>query len=687
MKKVLFLLILILSASSVYSQGRLPADLGPNGGLKIECWNGVSFGVCASGGAGSDVNISGVGGNTVTTSVPVSCLSGCGSPPATPDNAVFTAGTTNVSITAGVFNDGLANVTSGNSAAPRITNKRALHVNFRDNSGVEIGTSANPIQVTGANGTFILGSGGNTIGSISNLFVLDATLTNRFPAGSNPANGETNTVNITRAGSYNYIFNGSTWDRWNGGVTLNTGGNVIGSISNTGFNVTGTLPAFAATPTFNIGTTNGLLLDATYTGRMPAGASPANGESNTNTSLSRIGGFNFIYNGTTWDRWTGAVTGSGNFNVTNSGTFAVQASQAGTWTVQPGNTANTTPWLTTISQGGNSAAVNGAGQLSITCANCSGSGASAVDESTFVQGTNSVAPQGNLFINTYTPLTTGQVGIQRSSSTGEAFEVIRDAAGNLRGANVTAANALVVDGSLVTQPVSGSVTVSGTIACSNCAGGTTTTSVATPLVAIATPTFEVDKLGQRIDPRSTRTLTASDVVTLANPVTTVAVSNFPTTSTSQVIIQQGALATTSPLKVQLTNSLGQVIDPRLTTPLIQDYCSGAKQFAPISVTANTRLGIGRNAFKVIICSISIFTTAAENISIVEGFGATCATTTLGVMGGATAANGYNFAANQGSNLGGSGNAVAGAANYGSDICLFKSGAGVVSGVMAYAYQP
>jgi hypothetical protein len=33
--------------------------------------------------------------------------------------------------------------------------------------------------------------------------------------------------------------------------------------------------------------------------------------------------------------------------VTNAGTFAVQAAQSGTWTVQPGNTANTTAWLVT----------------------------------------------------------------------------------------------------------------------------------------------------------------------------------------------------------------------------------------------------------------------------------------------------------------------------------------------------
>jgi hypothetical protein len=40
--------------------------------------------------------------------------------------------------------------------------------------------------------------------------------------------------------------------------------------------------------------------------------------------------------------------------VTNAGTFAVQAAQSGTWTVQPGNTANTTPWLTTPTPTANS---------------------------------------------------------------------------------------------------------------------------------------------------------------------------------------------------------------------------------------------------------------------------------------------------------------------------------------------
>lgn len=44
---------------------------------------------------------------------------------------------------------------------------------------------------------------------------------------------------------------------------------------------------------------------------------------------------------------------------------AIPVSQSGTWTVQPGNTVNTTPWLTTINQGGNSATVSAGGALKV----------------------------------------------------------------------------------------------------------------------------------------------------------------------------------------------------------------------------------------------------------------------------------------------------------------------------------
>lgn len=72
----------------------------------------------------------------------------------------------------------------------------------------------------------------------------------------------------------------------------------------------------------------------------------------------------------------GNATGAADFGAGNSSAqtvrtviatnqSAIPVSESGTWTVQPGNTANTTPWLMTISQGGNSATVTGANALKV----------------------------------------------------------------------------------------------------------------------------------------------------------------------------------------------------------------------------------------------------------------------------------------------------------------------------------
>jgi hypothetical protein len=61
---------------------------------------------------------------------------------------------------------------------------------------------------------------------------------------------------------------------------------------------------------------------------------------------------------------TGALRIDGSA-VTQPVSGTVAATQSGTWTVQPGNTPNTTPWLTTISQGGNSATVTASNALKV----------------------------------------------------------------------------------------------------------------------------------------------------------------------------------------------------------------------------------------------------------------------------------------------------------------------------------
>lgn len=59
--------------------------------------------------------------------------------------------------------------------------------------------------------------------------------------------------------------------------------------------------------------------------------------------------------GRVWVNASGAAVpitdNAGSLTVDNAGTFAVQAAQSGTWTVQPGNTPNTSAWLTSTRPG------------------------------------------------------------------------------------------------------------------------------------------------------------------------------------------------------------------------------------------------------------------------------------------------------------------------------------------------
>jgi hypothetical protein len=126
--------------------------------------------------------------------------------------------------------------------------------------------------------------------------------------------------------------------------------------------------------------------------------------------------------------------------------------QSGTWTVQPGNTPNTTPWLTTINQGGNSATVSVGGALKVdgSASTQPVSGTVTVQQATAanlnatVTGTVAATQSGTWTVQPgNTPNTTPWLATINQG-------------GN--SATVTAGNALKVDGSAVTQPVSGTVT-------------------------------------------------------------------------------------------------------------------------------------------------------------------------------------------------------------------------------------
>lgn len=97
--------------------------------------------------------------------------------------------------------------------------------------------------------------------------------------------------------------------------------------------------------------------------------------------------------------------------------------------------------------------VTASGALEVTCDNCGG--AAFADNSAFTFDTSAVFNMGAVVDDTApNAVDENSAGAPRMTPNRNLHTTIRDAAGNERGANVTAGNALVVDGSAVTQPIS-----------------------------------------------------------------------------------------------------------------------------------------------------------------------------------------------------------------------------------------
>jgi hypothetical protein len=115
-------------------------------------------------------------------------------------------------------------------------------------------------------------------------------------------------------------------------------------------------------------------------------------------------------------------------------------------------------------------------------------------------------------------------------------------------------------------------------------------------------------------------------------------------------------------------------DPCITAP---------RTTQPINTTASAQIITGTAATNVYVCSILIFVSAADNVALVEGTGATCGTGTLGLSGGATAATGWNMSANESVQMTGPGTFTITALR-GDNVCLLVSSAAQVSGTITYA---
>lgn len=122
------------------------------------------------------------------------------------------------------------------------------------------------------------------------------------------------------------------------------------------------------------------------------------------------------------------------------------------------------------------------------------------------------------------------------------------------------------------------------------------------------------------------------------------------------------------------------------TALIAGRCEREEPiYLSISQTANTQLITGTASERIFICSFHVVTATAQNIALVDGTGSVCATGPVGVegFGGATAATGWNFAANGGISLPATTQSYGRTGTNADNICLFQSGAGQVSGGLTY----
>jgi hypothetical protein len=374
------------------------------------------------------------------------------------------------------------------TSAPTYTTANTNPLSLTTSGALRTDSSATTQPISGTvtanagSGTFTVGGAVTSNIGTTNGLALDATVSGLQVSQGSTTSGEKGSLIqgavTTSSPSYTTAQTSP--------LSLTTSGALRTDASATTQPVSGTVTANAGSGTFtvsgtvtsNIGTTNGLALDASVTGLQVSQGSTTSGEKGpliqgaVTTSAPAY---------TTAQTSPLSLTTVGNLRVDGSSVTqpvsgTVTANQGGTWTVQPGNTANTTPWLATINQGGNSANVTGSNALKVD--------GSAITQPVSGTITANIGTTNGLALDTSV---NGVLVSQGSTTSGEKGPLIQGAVTTAAPSYTTAQTSplslttvgnLRVDGSSVTQPVSGTITAnagSGTFTVS----GTVTSNIGT----------------------------------------------------------------------------------------------------------------------------------------------------------------------------------------------------------------
>lgn len=426
-----------------------------------------------------------------------------------------------------------------------------------DSNGLPFGTASNPVAMRFGTGVFLpdftnpqhficdSGCGGGGGGGLSVPYA-GPIGANGTPIGFKDATGNlqpmlgdvTNGQWVSVKASVPIAVTGTFWQATQP---------VSGSVS-----LTGTLPAFAATPTFNLGTLGGA---ATAALQSAVQGTVAGGTAATASQLA--GG---VYNSTpiTLSNGQGAA-----HQLDANGYLRVNVMTGGGGSSAFGAAFPASGVALGMSQGGNLVGVTGtSGNLNVQCANCSGSGVSTVDKATFTASTSLFAGSGGFFQTTATanPLTTGQQGMFQVTAQRALFSNLRDSSGTELGVAAaplqvslanTAANgtALLVTGTGGTFPVSqaSAGNLNATVV------GTGTFAVQ---AAISSPTaWGVNTLGSTTSGQSGQL--ALGAVTTAAPTYTTTQTNALSLTTAGALRVDGS-GVTQPVSLTSTTITGTV---------------------------------------------------------------------------------------------------------------------------------
>jgi hypothetical protein len=110
-------------------------------------------------------------------------------------------------------------------------------------------------------------------------------------------------------------------------------------------------------------------------------------------------------------------------------------------------------------------------------------------------------------------------------------------------------------------------------------------------------------------------------------------------------------------------------------------------YIQIDQATGTQIITGTASERIYICGIQLMVSVAQNVALVDGTGAVCVTSPTGLLGGSTAATGWNFAANGGIVLPLTRDSWTKTSTDADNVCILQSGTAQVSGSLAYISIP